>query len=329
MFTFTRPLHLHHSESESMRDSPLSASAYEVLGVEASATDAELKKAFRRALRETHPDTGGDPQRFAAVQHAWDRVGTPAKRRGYDAGHTPNSGSTSASNSRFSAREASQARPDSRPKARIYGHPGGWRRERFLESMREWAGRGVHLDDPYDPALVRSAPREIRRTLADALAEEATARIVSTLGIGFTVWHDVATGTPDRKIDHVVLGPTGLFALLSEDFDGQVKVRRGELIGPDVQPDRPMHELASRAKALSRQLRVAFTCLVIVVPDDALAQAQESLGTVRGQPAIVVRQSVLAHLLRNGPETARGRPIGGNELFDIRTRLSNGITFVD
>jgi hypothetical protein len=195
--------------------------------------------------------------------------------------------------------------------------------------MREWVGRGATLDDPYDPALVRSAPREIRRTLADALAEEATARTVSTLGIGFTVWHDVATGSPDRKIDHVILGPTGLFAMLSEDFGGQVKVRRGELIGPAVQQEKPMHELSSRAKALSRQLRVAFTCFVIVVPDDALAQPQESLGSVRGQPAIVVRQSVLAHLLRTGPDAARSRHIGGNELFDVRTRLSNGITFVD
>jgi hypothetical protein len=149
------------------------------------------------------------------------------------------------------------------------------------------------------------------------------------LGIGFTVWHDVATGAPERKIDHVVLGPTGLYAMLSEDFGGPVKVRRGELIGPNVQPDKPMHELASRAKALSRQLGVAFTCFVIVVPDDALELPQASLGTVRGQPAIVVRQSVLAHLLRTGPESANSRDIGGNELFDVRTRLSNGIRFVD
>lgn len=312
-----------------MPDSPLSASAYEVLGVEASASESELKKAFRRALRETHPDTGGDPTRFAAVQDAWERVGTPEKRRSYDAGSASHSRSATGSSSSFSSRGSAPSREDSRPRARTHGHPGGWRRERFLAGMREWAGRGVSLDDPYDPALVRSAPREIRRTLADALAEEATARTVSALGIGFTIWHDVSTGPPERKIDHVVLGPTGLYAILSEDFGGRVKVRRGELIGPAVQPEKPMHELASRAKILSRQLKVNFTCFVIVVPDDALAQPQESLGTVKGQPAVVVRQSVLAHLLRTGPESSRGRQIGGNELFDVRTRLSNGIRFVE
>jgi len=312
-----------------MPDSPLSASAYEVLGVEASVSQSELKKAFRRALRETHPDTGGDSSRFAAVQDAWERVGTPEKRRRYDAGASSRFASPGAGSSSFSSRGAATARENSRPRARIYGHPGGWRRERFLESMREWAGRGVKLQDPYDPALVRRAPREIRRSLADALAEEATARTVSTLGIGFTVWHDVSTGPPERKVDHVVLGPTGLFALLSEDFGGPVKVRRGELIGPAVQPEKPMHELAARAKVLSRQLKVNFTCFVIVVPDDALAQAQESLGTVRGKPAVVVRQSVLAHLLRNGPESSRAKQIGGNELFDVRTRLASGIRFVE
>src|SRR5699024_197729 len=100
-------------------------------------------------------------------------------------------------------------RADTRPRARSQGHPGGRRREQYLTLIREWAGRGVELPDPYDPALVRSAPVEIRRLLADALAEEATARIVADLGMGYTVWHDVATGTGGHeKVDHIVLAPS-------------------------------------------------------------------------------------------------------------------------
>ena len=68
--------------------------------------------------------------------------------------------------------------------------------------------------------------------LADALAEEATARLVSDLGMGFTVWHDVAAagrgGGNDDKLDHIVLSPSGLYAVLSEDFGGAVGVRRGD-----------------------------------------------------------------------------------------------------
>ena len=301
-----------------MPDGPLSASPYEVLGVPPTASDDELRRAFRRALRETHPDTGGDPRRFNAVQLAWERVSTPQRRAAYDAGN-----GASQDRAAFTA-QAARPRQDTRPSTRSYGHPGGRRRELYLDQLREWVGRGATIDDPYDPALVRSAPREIRHTLADALAEEATARTLSTLGIGYTVWHDVAADGPERKIDHIVLGPTGLFAMLSEDFGGPVRVRRGELIGDAVAGEQPVHELASRARIISRSLRVKFTALVIVLPDDAIEEPVTSLGSVRGSAAVAVKQSYVGMLLRQGIE---GRePIGGNELFDVRTRLGS-VTF--
>jgi hypothetical protein len=303
-----------------MPESPLDSSPYEVLGVAASVSQEELKRAFRRALRETHPDTGGDPARFAAVQLAWERVGSPADRAAYDAVR-----SAGAPHPTFAAQSAGP-RQDTRPRARSHGHPGGWRRERYLEQLREWVGRGASVEDPYDPALVRGAPREIRRTLADALAEEATARIVGELGIGFTIWHDVSTGHPEDKLDHVVLGPTGLWGILSEDFGGPVRVRRGELIGEAVAGERPFHELAARAKALARQAKVKFSGLVVVVPDEALDEPWIAVGAIRGATAVVVRRSVLGGLLRNGMPGAR--PVGGNELFDVRTRLAASIRFV-
>ena len=63
-----------------MFEGPLSASAYEVLGVAASASDDELRRAYRLRLRQTHPDTGGDAALFIRVQRAWEHVGTPAGR---------------------------------------------------------------------------------------------------------------------------------------------------------------------------------------------------------------------------------------------------------
>lgn len=302
-------------------DSPLSASPYEVLGVGASATSEELKRAFRKALRDTHPDTGGDPKRFNAVQLAWDRVGSPERRAEYDAGR----GGSGETRETFTA-QAARPRKDTRPRARAYGHPGGWRRERYLAQLREWVGRGVEIADPYDPALVRGAPREIRHTLADALAEESTARTLSQLGIGYTIWHDVSTGTAEAKLDHVVLGPTGLFAILSEDFGGPVRVRKGELIGEAVSGERPMHELAARAKIIARQARVRFTALVIVLPDEALDEPLVHLGSVRGASAVAVRQEHLPAVLRTGIPGAA--VIGGNELFEVRTRLASAIRFV-
>lgn len=298
----------------------MSSSPYEVLGVAASASHDELRRAFRKAMRETHPDTGGDPQKFTAVQLAWERIGTLEARAAYDAGR-----GREAEQETYTAQPA-RPRRDSRPSTRSYGHPGGWRRETYLAQMREWVGRGVVLDDPYDPALVRSAPREIRRTLADALAEESTARTLSALGIGFTAWHDVSTGDAERKIDHVVLGPTGLFALLSEDFGGPVRVRRGELIGDAVAGEKPMDALISRSKVLARAARVRFTGLAVVLPDPALDERVIALGSSRGATTLAVRQEALAHLMRTGIPGVD--PIGGNELFDVRTRLQAAIRFV-
>lgn len=317
-----------------MFDSPLSASAYEVLAVPPDADDEALRRAYRLRLRQTHPDTGGDAALFVQVQRAWELIGTPDARAAYDRGHGFGAGSfgpgSRAGNTDAAEPGAPQWRPraaDTRPRARSFGHPGGWHRERYLTLMREWAGRGVTLEDPYDPALVRTAPRELRQLLADALAEEATARVVADLGMGYTVWHDVAADPrdPSAKLDHIVLGPSGLYAVLSEDFGGPVRTRRGEIIG-DAVAGAPAASLVLRARALARAARVKFSAAIVVLPDDDVAVAIDEVGRLKGLPVAIVAQSALTTLLRRGVTGARD--IGGNELFDIRTRLQQTVRFV-
>ena len=328
-------------------DSPLSASAYEVLGVTPTADDEALKRAYRLRLRVTHPDTGGDAAAFIAVQRAWELVGTAASRAAYDRGHGFGSAGAGASNSGAAAAAAGGsgdsggdwsgwrtrgAQADTRPKARAYGHPGGWRRERYLELVREWAGRGVTVPDPYDPALVRTAPFALRRELGGAPGGEGAARVISTLGIGYTVWHDVAAGgrreagDPNAKLDHIVLGPTGLYGVLSEDFGAAVGVRRGELSGEPVRGLTPVADLLGRMRVVARAAKVKFSGAIVVLPDEDLPQAVVPLGSVRGIPVVAVGRSVLSNVLRQGVPGARD--IGGNELFDVRTRLQATVEFV-
>lgn len=308
-----------------MFDSPLSASAYEVLEVEPTVDDEALRKAYRLRLRQTHPDVGGDAAIFVQVQRAWELIGTAEARAAYDRGH----GFGQAPAPQWSGWRPPAARADTRPRARSHGQPGGWRRERYLVLMREWVGRGVVLDDPYDPAVVRSAPQHLRRLLADALAEEETARTVADLGMGYTVWHDVAaggrSGDPEAKLDHIVLGPSGLYGVLSEDFGVAVQVRRGELVGDDV-PGAPVAELLGRMRVVARSARVHFTGALVVLPDEDLSQPLEELGKMRGMPVAVVSRSALSTVLRRG--LAGAREIGGNELFDVRTRLQQTARFV-
>lgn len=308
-----------------MFDSPLSASAYEILGVDADVDDVELRRAYRLRLRQTHPDTGGDAAVFIQVQRAWELVGTPEDRAAYD--RRTGVGAFPAEPAPSPWQPQTAARTDTRPRARSYGHPGGWRRERYLDLIREWVGRGVEVPDPYDPVLVRSAPRDLRRLLADALAEESTARTVSALGMGFTVWHDVATGADaDDKLDHVVLSPSGLYGIMSEDFGGVVGFRRGEITGPSLGTRAPVTAALARMRTVAKAAKVRFGGAIIVLPDDDLSQAVTPLGSIRGVPVVVVRRSALSMVLRQGVPGARA--IGGNELFDVRTRLQQTVRFV-
>jgi hypothetical protein len=186
----------------------------------------------------------------------------------------------------------------------------------------------VTVEDPYDPALVRSAPVGLRRLLADALAEEATARIVADLGMGYTVWHDVAAAgrdaDPDAKIDHIVLGPSGLYGVLSEDFGGPVSIRRGEFVGDGV-PGTPIAELLGRMRVVSRAAGVRFSGAIVVLPDEDVLDPIVEIGKVRGVRVAVTSRSALSTVLRRGITGARD--IGGNEVFDYRTRLQQTVRF--
>src|SRR5689334_4154922 len=61
---------------------------YKTLGVSRTATQAEIKKAFRKLARQTHPDQNkGDKaaeQRFKDVNEANEVLSDPAKRKQYD-----------------------------------------------------------------------------------------------------------------------------------------------------------------------------------------------------------------------------------------------------
>lgn len=77
-----------------------SSSHYEVLRVAVTATDKEIKVAYRRAARQAHPDHGGDPAAFRRVTAAYETLIDPTRRKAYDrsyaAGTARNTGTSEA-----------------------------------------------------------------------------------------------------------------------------------------------------------------------------------------------------------------------------------------
>ena len=61
-----------------------SSDPYVVLEVSSTASQAELKAAYRRLVKQHHPDAGGDEERILALNAAWEQLGDPERRRAFD-----------------------------------------------------------------------------------------------------------------------------------------------------------------------------------------------------------------------------------------------------
>ncbi|WP_426990211.1 J domain-containing protein [Pseudarthrobacter sp. Y6] len=122
-----------------------SSSYYEVLRVAVTATDKEIKVAYRRAARKAHPDHGGDAAAFRQVTAAYETLIDPTRRKAYDrsyAAGTDRNTDDSAAGPHFDAPAAG-----SRASATVHR----------TTTPRNTAGDPPLYVPPYDPAAFESS----------------------------------------------------------------------------------------------------------------------------------------------------------------------------
>jgi len=57
---------------------------YKTLNISKSATDDDIKKAYKKLAKQHHPDTGGDAETFRQINEAYQSLNDPVKRKNYD-----------------------------------------------------------------------------------------------------------------------------------------------------------------------------------------------------------------------------------------------------
>jgi len=136
-----------------------------------------------------------------------------------------------------------------------------------------------------------------------ALGEAAVGRLLEKLPEGWTVLHAVPVGKGDSDIDHVVIGPGGVFTINTKNHAGQMAWVPGRtlLVNGQKQPHlrNAGHEAqrASRLLSASAGFRVDVVSVIDVVDPAGL--------TIRERPeqVVVLASSQLVRWLQQRPAT--------------------------
>lgn len=106
-----------------------------------------------------------------------------------------------------------------------------------------------------------------------ALGELEAGRILTALGPGWTVLHAVPVGDADTDIDHVVIGPTGVFTINTKHHQGADVWAGGGTISVNRRPTKYAPSALYEAKRAARLLTAAVNHPIPVTPAIAVVGA--------------------------------------------------------
>src|SRR5699024_2956314 len=128
-------------------------------------------------------------------------------------------------------------------------------------------------------------------------------------------------------IDHVALGPAGLFAVHSADWGTPEGLSKSEIVGDGLARDEtPVNDLVRSARKVAKNLCVRFTGYLVVVPDTDVDEPVNTISRGKAAGASLVTRSILPGVLRGTVGVAAGHDaVAMADVFEVRTRLQEGL----
>jgi hypothetical protein len=115
---------------------------------------------------------------------------------------------------------------------------------------------------------VRDGLRHVNAFFKGARGEERVAFLLEALPAGYHLFHDFSCARRET-IDHVVVGPRGIFVVETKCWGGRVTCQEGALLVNGVDPSRPPIEQAKKSASLvdafcAKHVSSALACTAVV-----------------------------------------------------------------
>jgi hypothetical protein len=145
-----------------------------------------------------------------------------------------------------------------------------------------------------------------------AKGEEVVARALALLPDTFTVFHGIAShkrgilGQGGADLDHVIVGPSGLFVIETKNWNSDITIENSELLFDGELPSRPPLDQA-KAAATALNSRIQTTCNIAISAQPILCFASNRLshGQQGSAGVLVCNANQLASVIQEADD----RPI--------------------
>jgi hypothetical protein len=183
---------------------------YQVLGLARTASERDVKIAYRKAARIAHPDRGGDPALFRQITEAYEILADPARRQAYDRSY--GSGGSAAKGSRAGTHGSHNGTPG-------YGSPSGFDgfTTRRAPEERRTAGDPAIYFPAYEDLPAGEAPIMPRPTAAQPVHGAprkrglfgAASRLAREARTAQLIMQQVLPGIPAARLINGLTAPHG------------------------------------------------------------------------------------------------------------------------